>query len=228
MVHCPTSTEVQAGRDASLSGNKTAGSEPSGGNPAVPPTTGIKPTTNANTNTTDSDDPAAEWLYLLFCRFVQQGLVRDVYDNVGIRGGGRSTRCSRRREASLDADQKERATAAAAGLGDQVQESVGVSSCAALQPQQPSNSTVREIGDGVTVKLASVAAVVNGGHVTSEGGQEQKEKEEGEDDFFFPVTPEQLIVLNLAEIAAGEEDRSIYVYYTSYYILFIYIILRIP
>lgn len=64
----------------------------------------------------------------------------NVYDNVGIRGGGRS----------------------AAKGGE---------------------------ADAIAVPISSTG-----------GGSGRNE----ENDFFFPVTPEQLIVLNLAEVAAGE------------------------
>ncbi|CAN0538916.1 unnamed protein product, partial [Ectocarpus sp. 12 AP-2014] len=42
------------------------------------------------------DDPAAEWLHLLFCCFVQERLCHRVYDNVGIRAGNRRKRARRR------------------------------------------------------------------------------------------------------------------------------------
>lgn len=43
-----------------------------------------------------------------------------------------------------------------------------------------------------------------------QGGHEEEEEEgAGGEDFFFPVTPEQLVVLHLAEIAAGEKVAAL-------------------
>ncbi|CAN0439170.1 unnamed protein product, partial [Ectocarpus sp. 8 AP-2014] len=59
------------------------------------------------------DDPAAEWLYLLFCCFVQDRLCRRVYDNVGIRAGKRRKRP--RRQGGSGADVVDSARVAQSG-----------------------------------------------------------------------------------------------------------------
>lgn len=89
----------------------------------------------------------------------------DVYDNVGIRGGGRPA-------------------GAEGGAADAI--AVPVST----------------IGGGG----GSGGGGGEGGPILSDeggGGREGRGTDE-EEDFFFPVTPEQLVVLNLAEVAAGE------------------------
>ena len=90
----------------------------------------------------------------------------DVYDNVGIRGGGRPAR-------------------AEDGASDATAVSI---------------STIGEGGDGEGGGGAC-SPVLSGDEVRREGGGCGRDEEE---DFFFPVTPEQLVVLNLAEVAAGE------------------------
>lgn len=106
------------------------------------------------------DDPAAEWLYLLFCRFVQEGLSSDVYDAVGIRAPGRPPVRHR------DVPGEEQGGRGIAG-----------------------DTAVKMPGDW---------------HGGTDEDEEEEEEAAGGGAFFFPVTPEQLVVLNLAEIAAGE------------------------
>lgn len=122
------------------------------------------------------DDPAAEWLYLLFCCFVHEGLCRSVYDNVGIRAGKR--RKLPRRQGGCGA-----VTVGSARVAQSSGEEHGAAGGSGSVP------TMSGVGDG------------------REGGEErdnEEEEEDGDEDFFFPVTPEQLIVLNLAELVTGK------------------------
>lgn len=73
-------------------------------------------------------------------------------------------------------------------------------------------------GGGEASGVGGSASVSFGVESEGPGGEgdegEEMEKEvvdEEEEDFLFPVTPEQLIVLNLAEMAAGEEDSCMVV-----------------
>lgn len=135
-----------------------------------------KPTTNSNNC---GDDPAAEWLYLLFCRFVQEDLLYDVYANVGIRAGGRPP--------TLRQNDTEETAQDEVVIGAQAQRPSGEMGGAAGARQERGHSSQ----DVAPVADARIVPGVEG-------------RGEGEVDFFFPVTPEQLIMLNLGEIAAGE------------------------
>ena len=126
-------------------------------------------------------DPSAEWLYLLFCRFVQERSCRDVYDNVGIRAGGRRRRPSSLRQSGTEA--------------------------AALSPEKGSAEGHCEEGEAAVLFDGS-ARVASGDGGGEESGKQRRQEED--EDFFFPVTPEQLIALNLAEIAAGKMEATAY------------------
>lgn len=155
-----------------------------------PSTDGNAATTTTAASTSSSADPAAEWLYLLFCTFVQEQLCCDVYANVGIRAGGRPQQRRRRWQRRNP------------GLvtGD-------------LSVREDAAGRRGEGAGGAVASGSGVRGVSSGGDSEEPGGEGVKgEKEEGmeeddeEEDFFYPVTPEQLIVLNLAELAAGKEE----------------------
>ncbi|CAM9270164.1 unnamed protein product [Ectocarpus sp. 13 AM-2016] len=135
------------------------------------------------------DDPAAEWLYLLFCCFVQERLCRRVYDNVGIRAGNRRKRPPRR----------------------------GVRGAGVVDSARVAQSGGEEDGAaGGSGSLPAMSGVGRGEEKWGKSGEgrvdeeeEEEEEEDGDEDFFFPVTPEQLIVLNLAELATGKSDEVV-------------------
>lgn len=139
---------------------------------------------NSSGSRTDSEDPAAEWLYLVFCRFIKEGLSGRVYDNVGVAAiQRRSTdppRPYRRRSDSQHEGED--------GLsGAEVEGGWGA---------KGSSAGTAAVSGADGRKLAS----------RDTAGEEvpQLEIGKGREDSFFPVTPEQLVVLNMAEVAAGE------------------------
>lgn len=108
------------------------------------------------------DDPAAEWLYLLFTRFAQECLLSDLYDAVGVR-----TRANDPRD----------------GVAGQI----------------PRTWEAIIADAGPVENGLDVGGAKHGGAGVVDG--DTNEPDAGES--FSEVTPEQLIVLNLAEIAAG-------------------------
>lgn len=183
-----------------------------------------RPSPNAVTSSTSSTvghDPAMEWHYLLFCRFVEDRLVRNVYSNVGITAKGRplsstgpavetpskTKNFSTRNEAGTES-----AAPRLTGI-EEAGNSIGQYSSLSSDKgeEQEGDRLSSEVGDaanGLSRARTMVGAAARGKELDTPGGSSainiRSKKEMEEDDFFFPVTPEQLIVLNLAEMAAGE------------------------
>ncbi|CAN0329494.1 unnamed protein product [Pylaiella littoralis] len=151
-------------------------------------TTTSAPSAGRGSGVNPNPDPAAEWLYLLFCRFVEGRLCRDVYENVGIRTGGGQRRQRQRQHQSIEG-----VVCSGAEEGGDGAVEAGSSTTSSTSTSTSTNSyRVSSSGQG-------------GGEEEKEEGREAGRGQEEEDDFFFPVTPEQLIALNLAELAAGDE-----------------------
>lgn len=155
----------------------------------------VGPTT-AGTGNSGSDDPAAEWLYLLLCRFVQERVLSNLYDNVGIRAGGRRSG-EGRNEGSAEVAEAQWRGGEASGARRHLQRTGD-------KAAGGGNGTAAPVLTGVSER--EEAAGDDGGRGRGEG--EEKQEEEQEEDFFFSVTPEQLIVLNLAEIVAGTKSSA--------------------
>lgn len=102
-----------------------------------------------------------------------------MYNAVGIRAGGRSTERTNANEANLGCN---------GTLRQEAKENVE-----ARDDDTPS-TTMERVTYGDEHGLASTSGGIAVGGI-SDG--------DGEEDFFFPVTPEQLIMLTLTEIAAG-------------------------
>ena len=156
---------------------------------------GSTTTTPTSPSSVADPDPAAEWLYLLYCRFVQERLCHDLYANVGIRAGGRRRR--RKQVPEVAAVQAADPSLTAAGKKNGREES-GTSA----------------VGSGDRVTPGGGRQGQTGGGSEGLGGGGQEADGDGDDDddedFFFPVTPEQLIALNLAELAAGKMNTNVF------------------
>lgn len=140
-------------------------------------------------------DPAAEWLYLLFCRFVQERLCHDLYANVGIRAGGRRRRRTRGPPvAAVETADRSVMTAVTEEDGCEENGARVVGSGARVTPG----------GERGREKQTAEGSQGRGAAQEEDGGGDEAEEE----DFFFPVTPEQLIALNLAEMAAGKIETK--------------------
>lgn len=136
---------------------------------------------NSSGSRRDNEDPAAEWLYLMFCCFIKEELSGRVYDNVGVAAVRHRSICPSdpyRQRLDSKHEGEDRISSAEAGGGEGAKGS--------------SSGTASADGR----KLAS----------RDSAGEEvfRLEMGNGMEDSFFPVTPEQLVVLNMAEVAAGE------------------------
>lgn len=142
----------------------------------------------AVTDMDNRDDPAAEWLYLLFHRFAQEHLLLKLYDAVGIRVKG-----------GIFAAHHGVTLGNSSEGGEECQRRAKQDDGAAL------GTRVSMGTEGVGRDDEPLSAV---GH-TAEGARDDSED-------FFPVTPEQLVVLNLAGVAAGEQGSHEYLNTMAY------------
>lgn len=115
---------------------------------------------------------------------MQEHLLSDLYDAVGIRAGGRPTATSRR-----DTPGTENGEGSEGRIGGPKREGEETAVVSGNGDAPPSKEEFGEYIGTASTREENGAAGASGAE---------------EEEFFFPVTPEQLIMLNFTEIAAGK------------------------